>query len=110
MNNVVRKVTPFLPGLERHFARIRFLRSLKVMSHLSETYIKCASADQLKAKRQQLIDGQNLLTDSDAKAYAFCDRLISALTARITAIPHERHLQSNIDPEKLPVPGFVTRA
>lgn len=101
-------VTPLFPHIRKHLEKHRFLRSLKVMRHLSEHYIANATADQLRQKRQQLIDGRALLTDDDTKSEAaLCDRLIKALTARLAVIPTERYLQSQIDADDVQPPGFV---
>ena len=98
-NFVRSNVTPLFPAIERHIERVRFLKSLKVMHHLSATYISCATADQLREKRLQLIEGQKLL--NDPKSIAFCDRLIKALTARLHVIPTERYVRSRVDGDSL---------
>lgn len=89
MNNVV-GMTSRLPGIDDHFARIRFLKRLKTIDRFQEIFLQ-GTADQVREKRDELEAGKSLL--DNPQVIALCEALIKTYTARLYTIPHERHLQ-----------------
>jgi len=93
-NSAVVRPDPVFPEVADHIERVRFLKRLKTIARFAEIFME-GSAEEVRSKRDELEAGKHLL--DDPRSLDLCENLILAFTARLYAIPHERHLAEHLD-------------